>query len=139
MEASLDRLLAERYGLAVCTNKLEWLSVRLLEALRIKDRFSAICGQDTFGIQKPDPEFLRRTVEQAGGTAPRAVMVGDSAADVDLARAARVPVIGVDFGYTETPIAKLQPDRIISSFVDLPTSVFALLPAGNPLESRASL
>jgi phosphoglycolate phosphatase len=111
----------------------------LLDALCISDCFSAVCGQDTFGIQKPDPEFLRRTVEQAGGTLARAVMVGDSGADVDLARAARVPVIGVDFGYTETPIAKLQPDRIISSYIDLPASVFALLPAGNPLASPASL
>ena len=53
--------------LAVCTNKLEWLSVRLLDALGLSQRFVAICGADTFGMQKPDPEFLRRTIARAGG------------------------------------------------------------------------
>ena len=43
-------------------------------------------------------------------------MVGDSSTDIHTARAARVPVIAVDFGYTEVPIASLQPDRIISAF-----------------------
>src|SRR5258706_1467195 len=40
LDAALDRLLDQGYGLAGCTNKLEWLSVRLLDALRIKERFS---------------------------------------------------------------------------------------------------
>jgi phosphoglycolate phosphatase len=34
-----------------------------------------------------------------------------------------VPVIAVDFGYTEVPIATLQPDRIIGSFADLPAAI----------------
>jgi phosphoglycolate phosphatase len=39
-----------------------------------------------------------------------------------------VPVIAVDFGYTETPVAQLGPDRIISHFDKLPGVVFDLLP-----------
>src|SRR5207244_3146853 len=50
---ALDRLAVEGHRFAVCTNKLEWLSVRLLEVLGLAKRFAAICGQDTFGIQKP--------------------------------------------------------------------------------------
>ena len=61
--AALDQLAARRAAaLAVCTNKLEGLSRLLLDALGLTPRFAAICGQDTFGMQKPDPEILRRTI-----------------------------------------------------------------------------
>src|SRR5262245_28377952 len=54
LAAALDVLAAEGCRLAVCTNKLEWLSLRLLEAVGFKERFVAICGPDTFGVRKPD-------------------------------------------------------------------------------------
>jgi len=65
--AALDALAARGERLAVCTNKLGWLAVRLLDALGLAARFAAICGPDTFGVQKPDPEILRATVGAAGG------------------------------------------------------------------------
>jgi phosphoglycolate phosphatase len=123
LEATLDRLATEGYRLAVCTNKLEWLSMRLLNTLKLTPYFAAICGQDTFGVQKPDPEILRQTILRAGGELERAIMVGDSGTDVRTARAAKVPVIAVDFGYSEVPIASLQPDRLIASFADLPAAI----------------
>ncbi len=123
---ALDQLAAQGCILAVCTNKLEGLSRLLLDALGLSARFAAICGQDTFGVQKPNPNILRRTIAQAGGSAARAIMVGDSATDIDTARAAGVPVIAVDFGYTEMPVTQLGPDRVISHFADLPAAVSAL-------------
>ena len=123
IEAVLGRLAAEGHRLAVCTNKLEWLSKRLLDALQLTQRFAAICGQDTFGVQKPDPKIFRLTVERAGGEAKNAIMVGDSVTDIRTARAAGVPVVAVDFGYTAVPIATLHPDRIISSFAQLPAAI----------------
>ncbi|MGA7387200.1 MAG: HAD hydrolase-like protein, partial [Pseudolabrys sp.] len=63
---ALDALAACGCQFAVCTNKLERLSILLLDQLELANRFAAICGQDTFGIQKPDPEILRRTVAAAG-------------------------------------------------------------------------
>jgi phosphoglycolate phosphatase len=135
LEPTLERLAAAGHRLAVCTNKREWLSKRLLETLKLADRFAAICGQDTFGMQKPDPEVFRRTVRRAGGEPERAIMVGDSKTDIHTARAARVPVVAVDFGYSEVPIASLRPDRVISSFAALPAAIAAVtaiagLPAG---------
>ena len=81
-------------------------------------------------MQKPDPEILRRTIAQAGGEVGRAVMVGDSANDIDAARAAGVPVIAVDFGYTEIPVTKLGADRVISHYAELPAAVSALFGQG---------
>jgi hypothetical protein len=33
----------------------------------------------------------------------------------------------VDFGYTEVPIETLQPDRIISTYADLPAAIDAIV------------
>jgi phosphoglycolate phosphatase len=128
LEAALDRLSAAGCVFAICTNKLEWLSVRLMEELGLRSRFVAICGQDTFGVQKPDPEMVRRTIARAGGRLDRSIMIGDSRNDVAAAQAAGVPVVAVDFGYTEIPVGKLNPDRVISHFDELPAAVASLLP-----------
>jgi phosphoglycolate phosphatase len=119
VDSVLDRLGDDGCRLAVCTNKLEFLSVRLLEELKLSHHFVAICGQDTFGVQKPDPEMLRQTILRAGGEPTHAIMVGDSVMDVRTARAAAVPVVAVDFGYSEAPIATFNPGRIIGSFDEL--------------------
>jgi len=127
VERALDSLTAQGCRLAVCTNKLEWLSVKLLKELRLAPRFAAICGQDTFTMRKPDPDMLRLTIARAGGDTGHAVMVGDSMTDVATARAAGVPVIAVDFGYTETPPSELGADRLISHFAELPAAVMELV------------
>ena len=126
LEAALDQLAAAGWRFAVCTNKLEGLSLRLLDALGLSRRFDAICGQDTFGVQKPHPDILLHTIRRARGAPERAIMVGDSANDIDVARAARVPVIAVEFGYTEVPVARLGADRIIDGYAGLPAAVFEL-------------
>lgn len=117
--AALDRLEAAGYIIAVCTNKYEQLSTTLLGALELHDRFAAICGQDTFAFRKPDPRHLTETIRMAGGDAQRAIMVGDSRTDIDTAKAAGIPVIAVDFGYTDRPIEEFSPSRIISHYDEL--------------------
>jgi phosphoglycolate phosphatase len=127
VEGALDALAGSGCHLAVCTNKLEWLSRKLLGALGLAHRFAAICGADTFGVQKPDAAILRGTVARAGGHTDGAIMVGDAITDIAVARAAGVRVVAVDFGYSETPVAELCPDRVVSSFERLPETVWALL------------
>jgi phosphoglycolate phosphatase len=125
--AALDDLEGRGYRLAVCTNKLEWLSKRLLDQLNLSARFAAICGADTFGVSKPDPAILRQTVARAGGEMSSVIMVGDAGPDVGVARRAGVPVIGVSFGYTEVPIAELKPDRVIDHFNELQGAIESLV------------
>jgi phosphoglycolate phosphatase len=129
LDAALNTLAARDCRFAVCTNKLERLSRQLLDALGMSARFAAICGQDTFGIQKPDPEILRRTIRAAGGRPERTVMVGDSATDILTARAAGVPIIAVEFGYSDVPLAQLNPDRLIGHFDELVGAVLDVAPA----------
>ncbi len=127
LEGALDDLTGRGYRLAVCTNKLEWLSKRLLDELGLTPRFAAICGADTFGVSKPDPAILRQTIARAGGDLASTIMVGDAGTDIGVARRAGVPVIGVTFGYTDVPIADLKPDRLIEHMRELPEAVNDLI------------
>ena len=126
LDAALDALKAQGSRFAVCTNKREGLSRLLLQALKLTHRFEAICGPDTFQIYKPDPEFLRRTIHAAGGALERAIMVGYSDIDIATAKAAGIPIVAVDFGYSETPVAGLSPDRLISHYDQLVAAVMEL-------------
>ena len=76
--ACLDACVEAGWRLAVCTNKFEHSSHLLLGALGVADRFQFVCGQDTFGVAKPDPRPLVETIRKVGGVVGRAIMVGDS-------------------------------------------------------------
>ena len=122
-EELLD-LKSQGWRFAVCTNKLEEYSLRLLRELKMMHWFEAVCGGDTFAFRKPDPRHLTETIARAGGG--DAIMVGDSRADVDTARAAGIPIIGVTFGYTDVPMKDLKPDVLIDDFSEFPAAVHRL-------------
>jgi phosphoglycolate phosphatase len=123
---ALDRLAADGHRLAVCTNKPERHSMLLLDALGLTRRFAAIKGRDSFSVCKPDPRHLTWTIAAAGGQPDHAIMIGDSKTDIVTARAAGLPVIAVPFGYTDVPIATLEPDVVIADFAALPAAVATL-------------
>ncbi|MEM8750261.1 MAG: HAD-IA family hydrolase [Pseudomonadota bacterium] len=116
---SLDQFAADGWKIAVCTNKYEYLARKLLDALGTTHRFHAITGGDTFDFKKPDPRHIVETVRQADGSPQRAVMVGDSINDIEAAKRAGIPVIAVDFGYTDVPVRELGPDIVLSHFRDM--------------------
>ena len=125
--AALEDLAAQGATLAVCTNKREYLSRKLLEELDLARYFSGLAGRDTFAVSKPDPGHLTKLIALAGGTPARAVMVGDSDIDIRTAKAASVPVILVSFGYTDAPLDHLAPDAVIDHFDELHARAAALL------------
>lgn len=90
---ALDSLAAQGVTLAVVTNKREQLSVALLDALGLADRFACIIGGDTPGLaaMKPDRAPIDLMLHKCGSSG-LAAFVGDSIYDVDAARAADVPV-----------------------------------------------
>jgi phosphoglycolate phosphatase len=135
---ALDELQAAGAILCVCTNKRSDLSLALLDALQLTDRFAAIVGADRAPKPKPDPSHVLAAIAATGGDPAFALMVGDSANDVDSARAANVPVVAVTFGYTETPAHELGADAVIDRFDELPTVARRLLQAScSRLQPRA--
>lgn len=128
LEIALEGLAAKGAQFAVCTNKQEKLSRKLLDALGLSRHFKALAGRDTFPVYKPDPGHLTGVIRQAGGDPGRAIMVGDSETDIKTARAAGIPVIGVPFGYTDVPMRDLGPDKVIEHYRELAAAVAHLLP-----------
>ncbi len=126
---ALDRLEAEGAILAVCTNKRTDLSLAVMDALKLTDRFKVIVGPDMAPRAKPDASHLLRTIELAGGDPKRALMVGDSINDVLAAKNAEIPVVVVTFGYTDVPARDLGGDALIDRFDELYDQVMRLLPA----------
>jgi phosphoglycolate phosphatase len=124
---AMSALESQGFKLAVCTNKMEAHAIELLKVLGIHHRFALISGKDTFEMSKPDPRHITETIRLAGGDPSRAVMVGDSHADIDAAKAALIPVVGVTFGYTNIHVRDLGADAVIDHFDDLNAAVHALL------------
>jgi phosphoglycolate phosphatase len=116
--ATLDALIASGSRLAVVTNKVERLAVRLLEALGFADRFATIIGGDSVAKGKPAPDPLLEMMRRCGTR--RAAFVGDSEFDVAAAHAAGLPCVAVSFGFPGKPVEELGADAVIDNFVDLP-------------------
>jgi phosphoglycolate phosphatase len=117
-------LLQERgYRLAVCTNKPQAHTEELLARLGIRTHFAAVAGVDTYAFHKPDPRHLLQVISDAGGTASRAVMVGDTKVDIRTARAADVPIICIGHGYSDIPIAQLGADVTLDDFSGLAEAI----------------
>jgi phosphoglycolate phosphatase len=127
LEASLDTLTARGARLAVCTNKQAALSEQLLADLRLRQRFAALAGRDTFPVCKPHPDHLIGAIRMAGGDPKRAIMVGDSKTDIDTAKAAGIPVVAVTFGYTDVHVRHLAPDAVIEHYDELIPAIERIL------------
>jgi len=125
--ASLETLAAAGARLAVCTNKREYLSKKLLAELELQHYFHSIAGRDTFSVSKPDPGHLTQVIALAGGVPSRAIMVGDSDVDLRTAKDASVPAILVAFGYAPRALDEFAPHAVIDHFDELVPSIDAIL------------
>jgi phosphoglycolate phosphatase len=125
--AALDAFAAGGARLALCTNKREYLTRRLLDVLGLAHYFQGVAGRDTLAVAKPDPGHLTGAIALAGGDPARAIMVGDSEVDLRAAKGARVPIVLVSFGYAPSPLHDLAPDAVIDHFDELVPEVARLL------------
>ncbi len=114
------------FGLAVCTNKKDYLAESLLRELGMAEDFHAIVGANTLGIGKPDPAPLLHGIAQAGGTPDRALLLGDSMADVLAARAAGTFSVLAGWGYLDRPASAYQADFTVERAPEVPTLIEAL-------------
>lgn len=112
-------LAGEGFALAVCTNKPTAVSREMLRDFGLVDRIPVVVGGDFGPPRKPAPDLLLAALGLLEAGADDAVMIGDSASDVEAAKAAGVPVIAVEYGYTPVPAAELGADVVIRDFSEL--------------------
>jgi len=124
---ALERFQDQGVKLGVCTNKREALSVQLLNTLDLTRFFPAILGADSVPANKPDPGHLLATIDTLGGDPMRCTFVGDSPTDVATAKAAKVPIVAVRFGYTKIKPEELGADHLIDHYDELDGAVLHLL------------
>ena len=116
---ALEALDAAGIKLGVCTNKPQAPTDRLLAALDLRRHFPAVIGGDVLAVRKPDPGHLLAVLDRLGAEPARALMVGDSANDVQVAEAVGVPCVLVSFGYTQTPARELGAACVIDRMSEL--------------------
>ena len=109
----------QNISMAVCTNKQEHLSNDLLKKIGIYDYFEYVAGSDTFDYCKPDPRHLTSVVEILDGDIKKSIMIGDSETDANAAKAAEIPIILLEDGYTEKNKDEIYHNHLIKDFIGI--------------------
>lgn len=125
VEESLDRLSADGVKMAILTNKPVRFSQDIVKGLGIADHFFRVYGGNSFASKKPDPEGVHALLAESGVAKENALMVGDSAVDVQTARNAGIAVCGVTYGFQPETLAAEPPDILVDRFSDLADMVLA--------------
>ena len=109
----------ENISMAVCTNKTDHLAVDLLKKIGIYDYFEYVAGYNTFDYCKPDPRHLTTVIEILDGDLKKSIMIGDSETDGNSAKAAEIPMILLEDGYTEKKNNEIHHDYLAKDFTNL--------------------
>jgi phosphoglycolate phosphatase len=117
---TLADLRGRGYRTAICTNKLQRATVRVLRGLELDDLFDGVAGGDRYAVKKPDAGHLLELIEELGGASERAAMIGDSENDAAAGHAAGLPVLLLRYGYCKCDPENLDPAAILDRFADLP-------------------
>jgi phosphoglycolate phosphatase len=120
---TLTALRRRGYRTAICTNKLQRASETVLEGLGLAALFDAVAGGDRYEVKKPDKGHLLGLIAELGGTAERAVMIGDSENDAAVAHAAAVPLVIMRYGYARLAPETLGAQAVLDSFSELPSAL----------------
>jgi len=105
--------------MGVCSNKQEHLSIDLLKKINIYHFFEYVAGGNTFSHNKPDPRHLTDTIEIIGGDLEKTIMIGDSETDSNASKAANIPFVLIDNGYTEKKSNEIYHNHLVKDFINL--------------------
>jgi len=120
MREVLERYARAGKRMGIATNKLQPITLAVLEGLEIKEYFEALIGPEDVQHRKPHPEAVLKILEAIQTPAERAVMIGDTAADIGAGKAAGTLTVGVTYGYGKPEeVAGAEPDLLIDSAGDL--------------------
>lgn len=113
--------------IAIATNKLEPIAVRMMDQLGLLPLVHAVVGHVPGRARKPAAGPVMLAIARAGGVPARAVMVGDTAADLGAGRSAGMPVVLVTGGYGADDVTALGADFIAGERDELLSAILAAL------------
>lgn len=124
--AGLDAFRMLGLRLACVTNKPQRPAEAVLARFGLTRYFAVVIGGNALPQRKPAPEPLWHAARLLGVPRQACLVLGDSANDASAARAAGMPVVLVDYGYTEgRPISEIDCNAVISNFTELATALAA--------------
>ena len=109
----------QKIHLAVCTNKMEHLTIKLLKEIKLYDYFDFIAGANTFNYRKPNPQHITSILEILNIPIENSIMIGDSETDAEASKSAKVKFILVKGGYTEKNHDQIFHDHLVDSFEEI--------------------
>ena len=109
----------QKIHLAVCTNKMEHLTIKLLKEIKLYDYFDFIAGADTFNYIKPKPQHITSILEILNIPIENSIMIGDSETDAEASKAAKVKFILIKGGYTEKNYDQIFHDHLVGTFEEI--------------------
>ena len=117
----------KKISMCVCTNKQDYLAVDLLKKINIYKYFEYVAGSNTFDYCKPDPRHLTDIIEIVQGDLKKSLMIGDSETDSKTAKAAGIPFILLEDGYTEKKVNEIPHDHLIKNFIGIEKIIFSYI------------
>ncbi len=120
---TLEDLRGLGYRTALCTNKPQQATIAVLDGLDLAALFDGIAGGDRYPVRKPNPGHLLGLIGELGGSAGRAVMIGDSENDAAVAHAASVPLVIMRYGYARAAPETLGAAAVLDHFAELPPTL----------------
>lgn len=116
----LATLRSQGFNLAVATSKFYASADALLKAAGLRDHFHLVVGADQVTKPKPDPEMGHLIMQRLGVSAERAVMVGDTTHDLQMAKAAGMRSVAVTYGvHSVQELRSSDPTWMADTFDDV--------------------
>ena len=111
----LEKLDSLGVKLAVVSNKFD-SAVKKINRLYFGERIPVAVGESEQMRKKPAPDSVYAALEQMGSALQGALFVGDSDVDVQTAKNAGLPCVGVAWGFRDSEVLKSEgADWIINS------------------------
>tara|TARA_B100000886_G_scaffold330796_1_gene281604 strand:- start:217 stop:873 length:657 start_codon:yes stop_codon:yes gene_type:complete len=110
--------LKSKFRIALCTNKKQFITEKILLDFKIKDFFDCVLGSDSKIKLKPDTEMLEYCLNECHVTPEQAIMIGDSSNDIIPAKTLGMESIYVTYGYGKLE-KSIKPNYIIDCFSEV--------------------
>ena len=110
--------LKSKFRIALCTNKKQFITEKILMDFKIKDFFDCVLGSDSKIKLKPDTEMLEYCLNECQVAPEQAIMIGDSSNDIIPANALGMKSIYVTYGYGKIE-KSMKPDYVIDCFNEI--------------------